>query len=363
MCYNKKCEAIILKNVIKHRQHYVFQAYLQNWSENNQIWCCRNKQKCFRTNTINIAQERDFYKIKELNTDEEKFIMLFLNKQPTNNIEIMRRQMETYEKPLSWQKTVNSIVTIIKTKIYKDRPIPRKVEDLLNSIIEVSKSAINDMVEELYCDDESELIKMINLLEMNNLDFYYNPYSCSDVFFENSRLAFLYYLCSQHYRTKAARVRLAKGLSNLLENNNLSKFNINKNNICPENLVHHIFWYIECILSDKLYNKNAHLTLLLNHTNIPFLASDQPIINILADYQSFTDEVSDLIFYYPISPKIAITVNDKNNFERYELNESEVELFNQKLIAASYEYVFSNSEECLTKYFSLPREESNINAT
>ena len=62
---------------IKHKQHYVFKAYLDHWTTNGKIWCCR-KNKIFHTNTVNVAQERDFYRVKELNADEEKFMSFFL---------------------------------------------------------------------------------------------------------------------------------------------------------------------------------------------------------------------------------------------------------------------------------------------
>ena len=105
---------------IKHKQHYVFQAYLKNWATNDQMWCCRNKTNSFLTNTINIAQERNFYRIKDLNDDEEKFILLFLHNQPKEIVDIMRKQMEIYKKPLSWQQGVKGFNSAIKSNFYKN---------------------------------------------------------------------------------------------------------------------------------------------------------------------------------------------------------------------------------------------------
>ena len=55
-------------------------------------------------------------------------------------------------------------------------------------------------------------------------------------------------------------------------------------------------------------------------------------------------EVENLVYYYPISPKIAITVNDNNIDDKLELLKEQVEEYNQKLINASYEFVFADNE-------------------
>lgn len=62
---------------LKYKQHYVFQRYLSAWTTNNQLWCNRNGKK-FSTGTINVAQQRDFYRIMDLNEDEKKFLSTHL---------------------------------------------------------------------------------------------------------------------------------------------------------------------------------------------------------------------------------------------------------------------------------------------
>lgn len=99
------------------------------------------------------------------------------------------------------------------------------------------------------------------------------------------------------------------------------------------------------MVADKLYDKNAHLTLLHNKTDLPFITTDQPIINLVSDYQDPTDEVDDLIYYYPISTNLAITINDNNTCDSIDLTKKEVDEYNKALIAASYECVFSNSQK------------------
>lgn len=335
---------------IKHKQHYVFQAYLKAWTTKDQIWCCRNRRKCFLTNVLNIAQERDFYRIKDLNSDEEKFIMLILHKQPQEIKTTVKKQMEVYQKPLHWQKAVTAITSAVKTSVYKDKAPPPEIQDLFLQADKFAESAINDMVEDLYSEDEGELITMIEDLKAGNTDFYYHPYHKPNMVFDNTKRAFLSYLCSQHYRTKAARKRLIDGLNEILKSDMFGQLGIRKENIRPEHVAFHIFWFIEGLLADSLYERNAHLSILNNQTSIPFLTTDQPVINVLADYQDITDMPKDVVLYYPLSPTTAITVNDANKEHYINLSETEVKKYNDMLTSASFELIFSNSKEVVERY-------------
>lgn len=335
---------------IKHRHHYVFQAYLKAWATKDQIWCCRNREKCFPTNVLNIAQERDFYRIKDLNADEEKLVMLIMHKQPQEIKSTVKKQIKVYQKPLQWQKAVTAITSAVKSSVYKDRTPPLEIQDLFYQADKFAESAINDMIEDLYSEDEGELITMIESLKAGNTDFYYHPYRKPAMVFDNTKRAFLSYLCSQHYRTKAARKRLIDGLNETLKSDMFYQLGINKDNIRPEHVVFHIFWFIEGLLADTLYERNAHLSILNNKTSTPFITTDQPVINILADYQDITDIPTDVILYYPLSPTTAITINDANEEHYIDLNETEVKQYNDMLTAASFEIIFSNSEETVKLY-------------
>lgn len=348
-----KREVIIVDAfTIKHRQHYVFQAYLKSWANKDQIWCCRNRTKCFPTNVLNIAQERDFYRIKDLNADEEKFVMLFLYKQPREIQVTVQKQMKIFQKPLHWQKALTTVISAIKASVYKDKTPPPEIEDLFLQADKFAESTVNDMVEDLYSEDEAEFITMIEALKAGNTDFYYHPYHKPEMVFDNSKRAFLSYLCSQHYRTKAARKRLVDGLNEMLKSDMFSKLGINKDKIRPDHVAFQIFWFIEGLLADALYERNAHLSILNNQTCTPFLTTDQPVINILADYQDITDMPNDIILYYPLSPTTAITVNDANEECYVGLTEAQVERYNNMLTAASFELIFSNSKETVERYAS-----------
>lgn len=333
---------------IKHRQHYVFQAYLKSWATNNQVWCCRNKKSVFVTNTTNVAQERDFYRIKDINQDEAQFLSLMWNRQPKENKVILQNQLAIHQKPLQWRKAIEQFKKILIDSVYSGGCISKDVLEQFEQAERLAESAINDMVEDIYSEDEGRLVNYIESIKKEDTSFYTQPCIPKDGVFDDTKRDFLYLLSLQHFRTKAARERLisiGKNLSGSKEE--FASLVINKDNLRMDHLSYHLFWFAEAMVADVLYEKNAHLTLLINNTETPFVTTDQPIINLLADYQDSTDEVTNMVYYYPISPKIAITVNDSNIDDKLDLLKEQVEKYNQKLINASYEFIFADNEKVL----------------
>ena len=139
-------------------------------------------------------------------------------------------------------------------------------------------------------------------------------------------------------------------MNSFLDDDVCYKLGVKKENVRLDHLTHHIFWYVACQLTDVLYNKNAHLTILINNTGIPFITSDQPVINIKANYQKLEEETKELLLYYPISPSIAITLNDENSVNKMELSEIEVEEYNCLIRDSSYELLIANNKSVLEKY-------------
>lgn len=49
----------------KRKQHYVWEHYLKAWAVAGRVWCQRGETR-FRPSTDNVANERDFYRLKEM---------------------------------------------------------------------------------------------------------------------------------------------------------------------------------------------------------------------------------------------------------------------------------------------------------
>ena len=289
-----------MENVtIKHRQHYVFQAYLKSWVRNNQIWCARNKEKIFAANTVNVAQERDFYRIKDINNDEMRFLSLIWKKQPQETEEILQKQLSITQKPLQWKSTGESLKQAMKNSIYAGKDMPQTILDQFDYAEKFTESVVNDMIEDIYSEKEARFMEYIELLKSKDITFYTSPYVPKNQLFDNTKREFLYLLILQHFRTKAMRQRWIKSGEDILKSGICEVLGINSKNLRLEHLSHHVFWLAESLVADVLHDKNAHITLLCNDTSFPFITTDQPVINLCANYQDPTDEVTEMVYYYP----------------------------------------------------------------
>lgn len=61
------------------RQHYVWRRYLAAWEEAGLIHVARRDGRQFSTNPINVAVERDFYRLPDLKPGDEDFVRKFFD--------------------------------------------------------------------------------------------------------------------------------------------------------------------------------------------------------------------------------------------------------------------------------------------
>lgn len=333
---------------IKHKHHYVFQAYLNHWAKDDQIWCCR-KNKVFLTNTLNIAQERDFYRIKDLNVDEEKFLSIFLYNQSKETRETVMNHIKLMRKPIKWKTAIDLFRETLEKQFYQDKNMPFELSNALEDVQKFADSTVNDLVEDIYSQDEGKAMVFFKQIMNEDLSFFYDPSSEQEDSFCDSKQRFIHFLCSQHFRTKSARDRWIKGMGEINNTEQFKDYGIDVTKIRLDHLAYYIFWYIESHVTDMLY-QHAHLTLIVNNTAQPFITSDQPIINMKADYKSVADAPDELIFYYPISPKYAVLLNDKNSDNRVIASDRDVEQYNAMIMNSAYEIIFANDRKLFQKY-------------
>lgn len=339
-------------DIKKRKQHYVFQAYLRAWATDEQICCIRNEGTPFKTNTINVTQERDFYRIKPLNDDEIKCLNLFLQGTHPDVQKEMAIHTQAYLEPLKDQEKLQQIKMIVEVMYGGEDKIPSAIRDGILELKETIDVSLNNIMEDYYSDIEGEATKWIELLKEERADFYYSvdkekedTESAGDEKFD-----FLYFLCAQYFRTKAIKERWSSVFETCLQDPRWSALNIRRENIRPDNLSHHFFWQFQNSCAYSLRKRNAHLTILTNRTSIPFITSDQPLVNLKADYQNLSSTTKELIFYYPISPNVAITINDENSKDKIDLSEQQVDEYNRIIVNASYQNILANDIAVLKRY-------------
>lgn len=334
----------------KRRHHYVFQAYLKAWGMNEQVWCLR-EGKIFKANTVNIAQERDFYRIQPLNLFELKFFMLLQKKAHPKVRKEMLNHIITYLSPIEWQKDVLQFKQFLKENFYYGEALPLEIEEEFIKIEKQIDIGTNNIMEDYLSEIEGDGVRWIELLLNKDRSFYCsNDNYSTQGYFDDDQFHFLLFVSIQYFRTKAMKERWINNFKPALEHPDWHTLKIPKEKICLDNLHPHFMWQFQTACAYALRSRNAHLTLLVNATELPFITSDQPVINIEANYNNLDEETTELIFYYPISPNIAITINDKNIEDIMDLNIKKVDEFNRKILNSAYQNIFSNSKEILECY-------------
>lgn len=293
----------------KRRHHYVWRKYLRAWANEEIIWCSRNGN-VFQSNLMGVSQQRDFYKLKHLSRNDLKFIRSLTRVQHKG---VLKKYNDF------WIDTLNSITTIHNAL---------ESGEIQNEALAIYFDELVYNTEENYHESiESSAITYIESILNKNCDFF-------DL--EESRSEFSHYLCFQYIRTK----RIKENICNAYKHDQ-EKFGIDIENV----------WSVmRCIMASAMAfsiisDKNYRISLLLNDTNIPLITGDQPVVNIQA-YGHFGTEIPEKTeFYYPVSPSIAILVS-KNDFSKEgyyrKLSGEDVCFFNDAIIDASYEQIYSN---------------------
>lgn len=317
----------------KRDQHYVFQAYLKKWvNKNEKLWCLR-EGKVFEVKTNNIAFEKDFYRVNSLNSNEIEFIKLFFSKESVVFKNGMNRFLELYTTIDRNEKFFELIDNLYSIEI-------PEVSDAVADINEIIDIARNNIMEEFYCDFEGEACGWLKNLCEENVDFLYASSKAE-------KEKFITFVSSQYFRTKRMKDYTMKVLKKA------EKYFVSKEfpqgSIKAENLYQPMLWLLSTKFADAILN--AQITLIINKTDVSFITSDQPVINLKADYKDLSQQPDELVFYYPISPRAAVKINDNLCVKKIELkNENDVHEYNDLINRAAYKMIFSKDESVINMF-------------
>lgn len=329
----------------KKNQHYVWKYYLKPWTNaKGQLYCTRNKELLpAPTNLDNLAVKKYFYELKPLNNDEYKYLSLFLSLHYPESQATMLGYTDTLQKTFSGKEEFIKAVESI-SMLLDNGKMPEEYEKKYNCIIQMYDTEIKNKIENQHTEEENGAIKWLDSLKNQCYDFFHanKPLSDWDIVTKDERFQFLRFLCTQHNRTKKMKDTMGVAFSTLKSNpiitNGLFTQGINANNLCADNLTYYLFYIHQLDTAEKLYKNKANITLLVNNTKTPFITSDQPVISTPTN------------LYYPISPQIAITISYREKCDKLLLNEQAVDVFNQRMLYSSYEYIFADRKDILERY-------------
>lgn len=303
------------------RQHYVWRNYLRPWAPKDGINALLiEDKKVISVNLMGVAQEKYFYRLIDLTTEEEVFLKNFITHTSGHlvkdlNCDFLKLFTSTSKLKSSLEKTINPVVDKEK---YEE-----EIRKLEINLMEISHGKIEGLGHKIIsCRNKEDLIAL-------NQD--------------ESLFEAIMYLCFQYFRTKNMK-------QNVLKTFEGDKF---------EKLVKKIWNILSYVMATNLaqnisLDPKLKICLFQNDTDESFITGDQPIFNQLGENVDINGEVTDLDFYYPISPKHALSIHFREEqIEKYDVKEVDLEFvktMNDKVFNNSDFFAFSDTKEQLEKW-------------
>jgi hypothetical protein len=309
----------------KRKQHHVWKYYLKAWSIDQKIWVSQNG-KCFNTSLENIANERDFYELKELSDHEVSYIRTIIDGFHPLLQESANGWLETFTATFKkksnldkWLQEKFGFTTFINTG---------NEEDVL-----FKNLAIN-FEEELHCLYEKSAKPLLDRLLQKDPSVFLNF---------DDKLSFIQFMSIQYFRTKALKQNVIEAVKHVPSN---YAVNIEK----MWNVLSHI--YAGNLASNLIANEQFRFVILENATDTELITGDQPIINTFA--AGINRPPIDTEFYYPISPKLAVLLTKSASYlsTNHNLTFEDVHKYNKSMIEKSNLQIFSSLQNSLALYFT-----------
>lgn len=298
----------------KRKHHYVWKHYLKSWTQDEKIFCLR-QGKILHTDLNNVANERDFYKLRILSKEDLYWINKLVIENSPKFLQSLHKQfVTTYNFPF-----------IIREML-------QQRNDDSSELFHTVDELIHNFEENAHCIIEESGLPFIEELLNKNLGFFDH---------EERMMEFIHFLSAQYFRTKKIKQDVIRNLTTG------SKVLQNIHQIW--NVISHLF---STNFSYHLFARRNEYSLIFleNHTINPFLTSDQPAINTFAVNYKGTEPVKELELYYPVSPEFAILFTTKKKIypsRIHNTTENEVSSFNSMIFDSFHEQVFALNQNQL----------------
>jgi Protein of unknown function (DUF4238) len=181
-------------------------------------------------------------------------------------------------------------------------------------------------------------------LEEKNQDFLRSLRVCNSDFCSDDKNCadFLYFLSNQYFRT--ARMRnAARSLRSPIPGHHHERTFPIEAHIYSTNVGASLF----------ATRRTNRIVFLRNETSIPFVAGDQPVVNVLNPHTT-----NDIEYYYPLTPRIAMILTvHPGKFPEGDLlpAEDEVHAYNRLIYSLSDDQLYSNDRDYLSSLVKTPK--------
>ncbi len=281
------------------KQHYVSRKYLKAWADDTKkkIWAKIISEDAVKiVSLMDVAQESYFYEIKKLDDKEIKYCESFARQFPPEFQVIAFDLLQYFRVDLSGVRTKDGESTL-----------PKQHFEFIHSEIENLGSPLVD------CKSIDDLKGLHYRVLDDSISF----------------------LCTQLFRTK----KMKRALVDVMKSSPFESALFDK-----------AFPYFSLLLSFQLalsIMPEAKYIFVKNNTDVPFITTDQPVINLLKDELDENGHVKELKLYYPISPTNAFIICVDSNMEVFserEIDREEVVKLNTKMKQEAHNFIFANNE-------------------
>lgn len=300
--------------MIKKRQHYIWRVYLEAWAPENRLFMLRDG-KVIPTQPADAGVQNLFYKLQRLSREDLLFIRLTVRQATHKEV----------------REVANDLIGLFNAPFVLQDHLDPSQPDYLKA---------KEMVDEMIANTDEDLHQR---LETEATEFMLKLRSDDhlSVFQSRDSVAFHRFLALQNFRTKGVRERvIAATAANYPLSVTAASYPI----------LSHI-WAINVGVSNYLERHRHRFVLIRNATGTPFVTSDQPLTNLLANRDGTPPD--QLEWYWPLSPSRALIMSprlDVYTQERVDLSEQEVMAYNQIVYERSHEQIYANSAEILMQF-------------
>lgn len=306
----------------KKNHHYVWADYLRRWAlEKDYVYCLTEKKNIRYDPVTAMLKEDFFYKVTPLSDQDVKLICDISSQCSPDYQELHMKTLAHY---LQIQEFISK---------YRQLGVANQEADQLIKVLECNA------MENTHTEHENLAKYILAELADERLDVLQD---------KQNMLAFSSFLGMQFVRTKASRDSLIVSFSK-------------KSSNYPDFLksLKNSWWFISYMfgmnMGASLYlrrNINRQ-TLLINDSSVPFITSDQPVINIHPCLSNETLGIpTEVDYYYPISPRVAFVFSESDIYPsgNYKVNESTVIELNSKVASQAWHHIISSSKESLSPF-------------
>lgn len=291
------------------------------WANDDWIWTYFKEQnKIHQPGLMGVAQEKNFYRLIDLNEAEEKFLEKFID---YTSKPVVKGLNHDFLKMFTLHTKLKKVIDDINDTVVDKDKVNESLKELEQNLMEEAHSKIEKF--------GFELLKIRSLPDLIAIDQ-------DDGLFEA-----ILYICIQYFRTKNTRKTVLKNFEgDRFEEMATKTYNI----LC--------FTLATNLTREISLNKNLRFLLLHNNSDIKFITGDQPVVN-LCETVNELGEVIDLDWFYPLNPTLALklhfSTHQKEKFDSSVIDSIEVDKLNLKIFENSNFFVFANCKEQLERYY------------